>query len=960
MKRILLLFGLLLVSVLGMAQAPSNYTNINGRYRWIAGMFDSTFSLPKGTTPSLRTGGSTNPGAIFYNTTDSSVYTYTGTQWIKLRGVVIDTTSLSNRINLKLNISDTSSMLTDYFRINGVGLNRAGQTVLADTLLLSTRAWRQKGIDSVASLITSGYVPYTGATTNVDLGTHTLTAKNLVINHASGSGVAASITKGGNGEALTISKTSGSGNAMSVSGGLTSLVDLSLSSISNATTDTDRFLVSDGGVVKYRTGAELLSDIGGASASGYVPYTGATTNVNLGSYSLTADALLSEKYLMVKQTNSGYSASGYTTLTTNSVTPRFTFNYGDGVRFANFNFAGGDYYYTLPSATGTLALTSDITGAVSGTTNYIPKFTGANSLGNSVIYESSSNIGIGTITPAKKLDVVGTAQVSGEMTFGNDVVLTNSAYIYSNAGGSGVRAGMFFDGTGTNLRSFIGGSEQMRLTSTGLGIGTSSPAYKLNVVSSNSTISRFDGSSIVASSAGEIDILGPQSNGEINLGVGGSTITDASNNIQNKAYITASSGLAGLNLRSDAGYVQITAGGVASSNEVARFTASGNVGIGTSSPTEKLQVGGSSGAVATPTAIRMDDTYRAGADAFDALKFYLFKGASETYGFGLGNIADVQYWAGSSSTGAHRFFTSRTERMRLDASGNLGIGVTSMSYKLQVAGVINTTATSGYLLRDGDVAGYGIFKGSTTRIGIAANGNEYLSVTSGGNVGIGTVSPGEKLEIYGSAAATSNFTALKLTNGSDGGLKILFSNAVSSELASIIAGVSSAGGGTDDGTLIFSTATNAVSNERMRITSGGNVGIGTTSPNTILNLYSSLPILRWQNPTSGTGVSDGGDIYLQDNDFWVRNIESGILGFATSGAERMRITSGGNVGIGTTAPSEKLEVNGNIKTAAPTGGTAKPWKLGERVATGVTFDSGQYIRVEIDGVTYYLATVSID
>jgi hypothetical protein len=80
---------------------------------------------------------------------------------------------------------------------------------------------------------------------------------------------------------------------------------------------------------------------------------------------------------------------------------------------------------------------------------------------------------------------------------------------------------------------------------------------------------------------------------------------------------------------------------------------------------------------------------------------------------------------------------------------------------------------------------------------------------------------------------------------------------------------------------------------------------------------------------------------------------------ATS-AERMRITSGGNVGIGTTSPSEKLEVNGNIKTAAPTGGTAKPWKLGERVATGVTFDSGQYIRVEIDGVTYYLATVSID
>jgi hypothetical protein len=65
----------------------------------------------------------------------------------------------------------------------------------------------------------TGYVPYTGATGNVDLGTHTLSAKNIIVNHASGSGVAVSITKGGAGEALTVTKTSGSGNAMSVTGG---------------------------------------------------------------------------------------------------------------------------------------------------------------------------------------------------------------------------------------------------------------------------------------------------------------------------------------------------------------------------------------------------------------------------------------------------------------------------------------------------------------------------------------------------------------------------------------------------------------------------------------------------------------------------------------------------------------------------------------------------------------------
>ena len=52
--------------------------------------------------------------------------------------------------------------------------------------------------------------------------------------------------------------------------------DLSLDNIANATSDTDQFVVSDNGVIKYRTGAEVLSDIGAAPASGggYLPLTG--------------------------------------------------------------------------------------------------------------------------------------------------------------------------------------------------------------------------------------------------------------------------------------------------------------------------------------------------------------------------------------------------------------------------------------------------------------------------------------------------------------------------------------------------------------------------------------------------------------------------------------------------------------------------------------------------------------
>ena len=88
-----------------------NYTNINGRYKWIAGKFDSTFTLPSGTTPSLRTGGGNAPGALFYNTSDSVVYEYTGSQWRPLHG------------------SDTSKVQIAYVRNTSGSSMTTGQVV---------------------------------------------------------------------------------------------------------------------------------------------------------------------------------------------------------------------------------------------------------------------------------------------------------------------------------------------------------------------------------------------------------------------------------------------------------------------------------------------------------------------------------------------------------------------------------------------------------------------------------------------------------------------------------------------------------------------------------------------------------------------------------------------------------------------------------------------------------------
>jgi hypothetical protein len=127
---------------------------------------------------------------------------------------------------LKANSADLATVATtgDYNDLDNLPVIPAAQ-VNADWNAVSGVAeiLNKPTIPSV-----TGFVPYTGATTNVDLGTHKLTTNDLVVNHPSGSGVGASITKGGSGEALTVVKSSGSGNAASITGGVTLIDELHL------------------------------------------------------------------------------------------------------------------------------------------------------------------------------------------------------------------------------------------------------------------------------------------------------------------------------------------------------------------------------------------------------------------------------------------------------------------------------------------------------------------------------------------------------------------------------------------------------------------------------------------------------------------------------------------------------------------------------------------------------------
>jgi hypothetical protein len=100
---------------------------------------------------------------------------------------------------------------------------------------------------------TSNLVPYTGATNDVDLGVHDLTATQgtfatsgnpdtLTVNHSSGSGKALTITKGGNGEGVYVNKTSGSGNAVTIIG------DLEATNLKRTGGTSSQFLKANGSI----------------------------------------------------------------------------------------------------------------------------------------------------------------------------------------------------------------------------------------------------------------------------------------------------------------------------------------------------------------------------------------------------------------------------------------------------------------------------------------------------------------------------------------------------------------------------------------------------------------------------------------------------------------------------------------------------------------------------------------
>tara|TARA_Y100000401_G_scaffold41380_1_gene31454 strand:+ start:675 stop:3485 length:2811 start_codon:yes stop_codon:yes gene_type:complete len=186
------------------------------------------------------------------------------------------------------------------------------------------------------------------------------------------------------------------------------------------------------------------------------------------------------------------------------------------------------------------------------------------------------------------------------------------------------------------------------------------------------------------------------------------------------------------------------------------------------------------------------------------------------------------------------------------------------------------------------------------------NRAERARIDSSGNVLIGTTN----------AVAFGSRRVLALTNGTTGGVLSLYnsttatantrisSNPTGSEINDI--GIHAA---STNGSIIAYTNNDT---ERLRITSDGKIGVGSSTINfpsgTGLQVYdSTTPRFKLANSTTGTGATDGSYLYVSGSDFIIENKESANMRFYTSATERLRITSDGKLGVGAATPASNLD-----------------------------------------------------
>ena len=271
-----------------------------------------------------------------------------------------------------------------------------------------------------------------------------------------------------------------------------------------------------------------------------------------------------------------------------------------------------------------------------------------------------------------------------------------------------------------------------------------------------------------------------------------------------------------------------------------------------------------------------------------------------------------------------------------DSSNNVGIGgAANASFKLQVTGTTNLTGalTGGAVATFTAAANPLILKSTaaTTMYTEYYYNTSTLSGYIGNGSGILTGANNSDFIVRSEAdlvLATGNNRRMTIASSTGAAT---FSSAVNAQLLTIQNGYYLVGrnaANTSYRTLVTFDSSNkiligqdsditaitlGVNSEAMRITSSGNVGIGTSNPTYLLQVNSSTTAahIHLTNSTTGSTSNDGTRLFAAGLDAYLANREAGAIIFETSDTERMRITGGGNVGIGSTGDAaQRLRVQG--------------------------------------------------
>ncbi|MCL4398029.1 tail fiber domain-containing protein [Patescibacteria group bacterium] len=491
-------------------------------------------------------------------------------------------------------------------------------------------------------------------------------------------------------------------------------------------------------------------------------------------------------------------------------------------------------------------------------------------------------------------------------------------------------------GTSSALVHFGGTSGQGNFINTGagVGIGTTDTTEMLNV----------NGRLLLS----QVSAPGVLTDKLYNLGGAltwaGNAVCTAAGNCAGTASALGGSG--------GAGYISKWSGTYSLTTSPLYVDGSGQVGIGTTSPAAQFAVGANSGLTINGTGDIVARTFNGNTIATGSATFTI--PASGTAALGTGTANQVAYWSGTNTltseaqlapsrggTGADwslvaqgslPYFSGTGTLSTLGAgtanqvlttggggadpgwtniaslvtqTGNISItGTQTLSVNTVMNPTFSTSVTTP-LIYGGTGAGSTLTLAGTSN-GSPVNAYVLLNPAGQGNVGIGTTNPVTTLHVYNAGgndngdvqiSGTTNPSIALVDTGVQGyGLYIDTSDSNKLKLTNANAGVSA-------GTPL------------MTITSAGNVGIGTTGPSKLLDVYKSQSSVTDESQAAAAfGVTTTGGIYgyITPNQTGKTVTFAGVRGGQANDVSLLFNPAGGNVGIGTTGPLGKLDVGNQM------------------------------------------------